>query len=826
MEMPEPFTLHYHRPLEDYDGWTLWTWDDLTERHSREIAPAGRDDYGLFFQVNPADYGTGMAVGVLPKKGDWQDQDGPDRTWTPATGSQAWILSGRPALLARRPDTRPCVAAAFLDSPTNILARLSHPIPSERISPALFGLRRPGGLAVPIESAVPGKGPGAWLGHGVIEVKLTTGRPLDPSAEPIWEMELMVEGYRAGQLLPRHVLDGPGYSSHHRMGAVWSAESTTFRVFAPTAAAVTVNLYREPQGGAPEKVAMTRAEKGLWEVTVPGNLNGRYYTLSASGGDPRLDPDREVIDPYSRCNTAHDGRGMVLHDTTPVADRPAFPVSEAIIYEMHIRDFSIWRDSGIRAKGKYLGVAEGGTHLPGDPSVTTGLDHLVELGVNVVQIMPLQDFDNDESGAAYNWGYMPVHFNSPDGWYASRVDGPARVVEVKQMIDALHRRGIRVVMDVVYNHTAETEGRVFSFNGLVPGYYYRTKNDGTFWNGSGTGNEFRSEAPMARKFILDSLEYWANEYKVDGFRFDLMGLIDTQAMIRIVRSLRSIDPNLLIYGEPWTGGATPIRPTGKGTQRGRGFGCFGDGFRDALKGGVFDGCPGYVQAGGRVDAIRHGLEGSIRDFAQEPTEVVNYVECHDNQTLWDRLQATTAEMPGVTDEDRVKMDRMAAAAILLAQGIPFIQCGQEMLRSKKGESNSYNKPDRVNAIRWSRKREHADVVAWYRGLIELRKAHPMFRMATGDEVREHLKWLDGDLGLGLPWNGIGFQLTRGRPGDSWEAAVVLFNPEPNAQVFPLPPGDWAVQVDGTRASGGAPLRGGRVAGQVELAPRTVMVLAR
>jgi pullulanase len=387
------------------------------------------------------------------------------------------------------------------------------------------------------------------------------------------------------------------------LGALHTRKMTTFRVWAPTADLVRLHLYAAPAGGVPRIVALEKNDDGSWETEITGDQAGVYYTFSASGKDPRFNPARELIDPYARAVTAHDGRGIVVDDETPVADRPSFPIADAIIYEMHVRDFTIDPDSGIQRRGKYLGLTEAGTYLTNRADICTGLDHLIELGVNVVQLMPIGEFHSDESGDEYGWGYDNVHFNSPDGWYATeRFDG-RRVREVRQMIDLLHQRGIRVVLDVVYNHTFEAidRQRVFSFEGLVPGYYYRLRNDGSYWNGSGVGNEFRTEAPMARRFILDSVRYWVTEYKVDGFRFDLMGLIDDKTLDLIVRELRAIDPHLLIYGEPWAGGSSPIELTHKGKQRERGWAVFNDHFRDALKGNVFSAREsGFIQAGHKI----------------------------------------------------------------------------------------------------------------------------------------------------------------------------------------------------------------------------------
>jgi len=538
---------------------------------------------------------------------------------------------------------------------------------------------------------------------------------------------------------------------------------------------------------------------------------------------------RELLDPYARAVTAHNGRSIVVHDETPVADRPTFPNSEAIIYETHIRDFTIDPDSGIQRRGKYLGLTEANTHLTGRNDIVTGLDHLVEMGVNVVQLLPISEFHNDESNDRYGWGYDTVHHNSPDGWYATERYDARRVSEVKRMIDALHRRGIRVTLDMVFNHTFEaiTKHRVYSFEGLVPGYYYRMKPDGAYWNGSGTGNEFRTEAPMARRYIIDSLKYWVNEYKVDGFRFDLLGLIDVETLKSIVSELRAIDPNLLIYGEPWAGGATPIQINGKGSQRGNGWAIFNDHYRDALKGNVFDArATGFIQSGFNVEDVKKGIRGAVDDFSDTPLESINYVECHDNHTLWDRLLISTAENALVTYGDRRAMDKLAASIIFTSLGIPFIQCGQEFLRTKGGDHNSYDKPDAVNMIRWREKAEQSDVVEYYRGLIELRRAHPIFRLETADEARGAVKFLDDQLGLPVPPGCVGFIIEDLTGRDEWSRAMVLFNPQAKAVEFAITEGEWRIFGDGQRV-GNSEIRqsAAKVAdGRAAVTPRSALIL--
>ncbi len=583
------------------------------------------------------------------------------------------------------------------------------------------------------------------------------------------------------------------------LGAIYTPQATTFRVFAPTATELKLHLYQAPSGGSAEIVSMSRNGDGSWQTIVKGDCLGRYYTLTANGKDPGFQPNRELIDPYARAVTAYNGRAIVVNDTTPIAARPTFPPAQAIIYEMHLRDFTIDPDSGIQQRGKYLGLTETGTHLHDRPDISTGLDHLTELGVNAVQIMPISEFHSDESNDQYGWGYDSVHFNTPDGWYATERFDARRITEVKRMVDALHRRGIRVILDVVYNHTMEAlNQRVYSFEGLVPGYYYRRKTDGSYWNGSGVGNEFRSEAPMARRFIIDSVKYWVTEYQVDGFRFDLMGLIDLPTMAQLTEELRAIDSQLLIYGEPWSAGDTPIEITNKGKQRERGFAVFNDNFRDAIKGGVFKPRErGFVQAGINIEEVKKGIKGSINDFTASPLETINYVECHDNHTFWDRLIASTFDDSTINDADRRAMDKLGAAIIFTSQGIPFLQSGQELLRSKGGDENSYNKPDAVNMIRWQQKVTNYDLFLYYRGLIALRKAHPLLRLATAREIEAAIQFLDQSA---IPANTIAYTLKDVTGKDSWQNALIVLNANNQSVKIPLPNGHWQVYVDNRQAS--------------------------
>lgn len=815
----EEITVHYNRPDGDYDGWSLWTWNADADKN-KEVTASGTDDFGMVFRLNTEDYGDVKRIGILPKLNNWEKKDDPNRFLSSAMGNDVYLVSGDKILYSVLPRIAPKVLTAEIDDTGHVRMVLSKSVASDQLNPEQIFVRDGKGRLHPVRSATAVGGAGGKT--KVITVQLQDDFPLRDLSGSIAGFS----DYEACPVVPGKILDDKSFFyTDLPLGAVYEPERTVFRAFAPTALQVTLRLYESPAGGEPRDYPMHRMRTGVWDLGLEGDYNGRYYTYLVK----YTDGEYEVVDPYSRCTTAHNGRSLVIRDRTPVAPAPVFPPRDAIVYELHIRDFTIDPDAGVRPeyRGKYLGLTQEGTRYAGDESILTGLDHLKELGVNVVQIMPIQDFDNDESSDAYNWGYMPVHFFSPDGWYASRRDDATRVREAKRMIDAIHRGGMKVVMDVVYNHTAEGSPSVrFSFNGLAPNYYYRLREDGSYWNGSGTGNEFRSESPMGRKFIVDSMKYWVTEYGVDGFRFDLMGLIDLETLKQAVTELRQINPDILIYGEPWAGGETPIDKTEKGDQRGLGFGVFNDHFRDAIKGNVGNAKSlGFVQSWPEVNMIKKGIRGSIGDFTKEPTETINYVEAHDNHTLWDRIEIGTNIGYPVTPDDRMKMDMMAAALVLTSQGIPFLQAGQEMLRTKEGEDNSYNAPDRINEIHWKWKKEHREVFETYKALIHLRRDHPMFRMGEADEIRTHLFFLDDDLGLQVPSNAVGYVLDRGKTGDEWADAILLFNAKPTPAVFQVPGGRWKPVSLGSLPSPVCEIAADG-ADSVVVAPRTTAILVQ
>jgi pullulanase len=450
-----------------------------------------------------------------------------------------------------------------------------------------------------------------------------------------------------------------------------------------------------------------------------------------------------------------------------------------------------------------MGLTEAGT--TNNFGASTGLDHMVSLGVTHVHLLPFFDFRSSDESAPlppYNWGYDPLHYNTPEGTYASAVSDPAvRIRELKKMILAFHQRGLKVVMDVVYNHTGLTEDS--HFEQLVPGYYYRRKADGTFSNASACGNETASEQPMFKKFMLESLLFWATEYHIDGFRFDLMGIHDLATMNEIARTLRSYRPDLLLYGEGWTAGSSPLpdslRALKNQVNRLEQIAVFGDEFRDGIKGSVFDyHQPGFVSgAFGNVASIQFGLVGAVDHpqidfskvnyskaaYATSPRQMIAYADCHDNHTLWDRLSLSAASY---TDVERQKMHRLALAMVLTSQGTPFLHAGSEFLRSKKQNENSYNAPDSINAIDWNLKSIYQDNVRMVQALIEMRKRHPAFQL---DDPATRLRFLDA-----LPSDNIAFVIDAKGLGDSWQKVMVLFNASKESRSIklhtPLTKGKW------------------------------------
>lgn len=788
---PTVVKIHYHRFDGQYDGWNLWTWNIAHDGHSVniELKPAGNDEFGPFFLMDLKKYPDVAGYGILPRLGDWKKKDDPNRILNKADlkSNEIYIISGKKELFFKKPDITPFIKSAFLDSSCEVVISFPAPLNLKTASHLKaefcdvtnsknYEIKEIKPFIIESEST-----------RSVRVLKLILNEPVKISGDKVIpDFEVKVTGYQKCGVRPREILNTKEFYYDGELGCILSYNKTMFRVFSPLAKKMNVIIYKTHDGKDYDEYEMDLIGSGVWETSVNENLSGSYYNIKALvEGSENI-----VIDPYALCNTAHNGRSLIIdrNDRAEICNSPVFDINKAVIYEMHVRDFTIDNRTNIVHKGKYAGVIEENrTYNYGNSIVSVGMDHLKELGINTVQIMPVQDFENNENSDEYNWGYMPVHYNSPDGWYASNTNDASRVDELRRMVDGFHKNGIKVIMDVVYNHTAETsESTKYSFNGLVPGYYYRTHVDGEYYNGSGCGNEFKSDSLMGRKFIIDSLKYWISDYKIDGYRFDLMGLIDAETMKLAAIELRKIKPDVFIYGEPWTAGACGIEPFIKGCQKGLGISVFNDIFRDAIKGSVWNNDGGYVQGTTGAEIVARGLIGSIDDFAACSSESLNYCEAHDNRTLYDMLIETTKYDKTMTLDRIKKMHMLSTLLVFTAQGVPFIHSGQEFMRTKNGEDNSYNKPDSINKIDWERKIEYNDVYKFNREMIKMRKEHELFHMNNPALIRASVKIWGRDCKRHVPEKCLAFEIKSGALKDEWKKAVVIVNPNHKPEKFSLP----------------------------------------
>lgn len=601
----------------------------------------------------------------------------------------------------------------------------------------------------------------------------------------------------------------PIYSGED-LGVIRSPEKTSFRVWAPNAQAVVVKIYGQGQGGILlAAFSMNKSRGGTWALSVEGDLTNQYYTFQAQIDDKW---NYEVPDPYARALGVNGDRGMIVDfaETNPeewssgVRFIPARP-QDAVIWEVHVRDFSIHPSAGSKFPGKYLAFTETETLSP--EGFSTGIKHLKELGITHVHLLPVFDFQTvDEScleQPQYNWGYDPKNYNAPEGSYATDpYDGRVRIREFKQMVQALHHAGIGVIMDVVYNHMFDAPSS--PFEQLAPGYFFRRWNDGSLADGSGCGNETASERPMMRKFIIDSVKFWASEYHIDGFRFDLMGLHDIETMNLVRSELNKINPDILIYGEGWVGGNSPLpmshRAIKENVRKLDGVAVFSDDIRDAIRGKwSMNNDPGFmagqkdlketikfgIVASTKHPQITYGkLNYSQKPYSDSPLKTITYVTCHDNPVLWDRIGSTC---PQCSEGDKLDLQKFANAIVLTSMGIPFLHAGEELVRTKNGECNSYNLPDSINQLDWGNKAKYYDVFSFYSKLIALRKNHPAFRMPTTNMIQRNLSFLEVEHPLV-----IGFLIANNANGDRWKNILVFYNADPDQVEIELPEGTWRV----------------------------------
>ncbi len=575
----------------------------------------------------------------------------------------------------------------------------------------------------------------------------------------------------------------------------YTPKETKFQLFAPNnAKQVTVRIYKDGLGGkAIKSMKMQKAGNECWTATVKGDLMGKFYTFDTGKG--------ECPGVFAKAVGANGKRGAIINmantnpegwanDQHPVCKSPA----DLFIYEMHHRDFSIARKDA-RYPGKFMALTE-----------PWAINHLKSLGVNAIHILPSYDYGSvDEtrlSDNKYNWGYDPVNYNVPEGGYSTNPYQPeVRINEFKQMVQAMHKAGIRVILDVVYNHTYDIEHS--NFQRTYPDYFYRKTAEGQYSNGSGCGNETASEKPMMRKFMIESVKYWINEYHIDGFRFDLMGVHDIETMNAIRKAVDEIDPTIFIYGEGWSAGncAYPQEKLGMKAnipQMPR-IAAFSDEIRDALRGPFSDDTQPAFLAGlaGHKESIKFGIAGAIshpqvdmtkvnysqKPWAIEPTQMISYVSCHDDMCLVDRLKSS---IPGITNNELIRLDLLAQTAVFTSQGVPFMLSGEELLRNKKGVHNSFESPDSINQLNWDNLKLYPQVFNYYKNLIQLRKNHPAFRLGNADLVRKHLEFID------TPENVVAFRLKNYASRDDWRNIIVVLNASKEPAEVTIPDGQYTI----------------------------------
>ena len=745
-------TLYWKHPTADYETCDVWIWFPGKDGHGERFHPCA---YGVKCVVNVPE--EVEEVGFIVRR-DCSNPGG--SSWGEATkdfeDDRFAVMTGEDTVIYLQPGDgmqyrsddggltlnpiRSFTMAGII-SPTQIRYNLK---PSTKIeSLSQVHVRRDGQELEIAELSS--------LNNTVVTGVITLKEELDVSKAYTVE----IEGYGEIPAIPTELFDSPEFIEAYTydgddLGAVIRDDTTTFKVWAPTASSVELNLFEAGDGGeAYETLAMEKGEKGVWSAEAPCG-HGTYYTYTVTNSLGK----QEAVDPYARAVGVNGDRGMVidLASTDPEGFRDSGYYEDldcygdAVIWEVHVRDFSN-RIAQSKYPGKYLAFTE--TGLTNEAGLPVGMDYLKWLGVTHVHLQPVYDYatvDESSTEPQFNWGYDPKNYNAPEGSYSTDpYHGEVRVREFKQMVQALHENGFAVVMDMVYNHTYALDSNL---NRIVPYYYYRFASDGSPANGSGCGNETASNRVMFRKYMVDSVCYWAKEYKIDGFRFDLMALHDIETMQEIEKAVHEINPKAILYGEGWTGGTTPLRDNVQASQKniaqitasGEGIGSiavFNDVIRDGLKGSVFNEkesgyCNGSVSklnAQKVAFGIQGGVRGGAASWGVENAMVINYTSCHDNLTLWDKLKAAS---PDATQEELLQMNRFCAEIVLLSKGTPFMLAGEEMLRTKGGDHNSYMSSDEVNNLDWEALTPESDqwqMAEFYKELIAMRRENDFFTKA-------------------------------------------------------------------------------------------------
>ncbi|WP_170311611.1 type I pullulanase [Vallitalea okinawensis] len=857
------FTIHYYRHDKKQMEWDLWVWMDGKDGAEYDFTNEDEDGYATVTITVPE-----SNINIITRPGNWSSQE-VTRIAEISEGESVdvWIIEGDEKVYYDKSeiDISSKVESALMDSTSEITVYTTSDIGDD----VSFRLKDGDGAVIST----------TMFKNEERKVTLTLSNPEDIDVRELYTVES--DHFGENYVTMRGILDDSQfYYSGDDLGVTYKSTQSMFKVWAPTAKEVYVSLYDDvgiyddsgkvtDHTGGQENV-MVHQDNGIWSVTIENDLAGKYYMYKVVFTDGKVN---YAVDPYANAVSANGQRAAIIDmgQTNPSSftsdyQPPIVNPTDAVIYELQVRDFSINDNSGITNKGKYKAFTEVGTNYNG---ISTGIDSLEELGVTHVHLLPVYDFatvnelkidDSSSDDPKFNWGYDPQNYNVPEGSYSTNPEDPSnRIIEFKEMVQSLHDKDIGVVMDVVYNHTFNIEDS--NFDKIVPGYYHRTDEKGTFTNGSGVGNEIASERPMVSKYIIDSVIYWAEEYGIDGFRFDLMKLIDINTVKQLENRLHNeVDPSIIIYGEPWSGGSTPLSgdlQIVKGTQKDNNFAVFNDNLRGAIKGGSDDASKGFATgATGNESGIVTGVKGAIDDFTNSPTETINYVTAHDNLNLWDKViktqgleeqegfvdikdgelqgedansfnsveEAVAAATPhssideaNVLSNETVKRSLLANGIIMTSQGIPFIHAGDEILRTKFGDHNSYRSPDAINMLRWEDKAKYDEVFDYYEGLIDLRQAHPAFRMTDKDNVYSNINVFIQEDSV------VAYALENYANNDIWKNIVVIYNGNEEDKIVTLPSNrTWYTVVNGERA--GTEIINSFTSDQVSVEGLTMMVL--
>ena len=821
--------VHYARTDQNYKAWNLWAW--VVDQTGQQLDFKGADDYGPY-AVMPLRVAA-PRVGFIVRKGEWEAKDIDadrfvDLNDRPVT--EVWLRSGDAVVHTAPPviDRTLRLTAAFLDARNIIMLASTTPLDAAQQKRLLVSSLA-NGKSINVVSAKPVTVPGAEgsmtrveLARSVKDDEISSLSIAIGTASPSATAPKPSNAEQAtARVFARGVLEDPAFiAADAELGARCTPERTVFRTWSPVSTKVELLISdntQQPDTRAP--IQLTRGAHGVWEATVTGDLHGKGYSYRFTHyGDSPIVPDIHAF-----AATADSTRSVVVDlDRLKPANWDSTPLpvmaraTDEVLYEIHVRDFSIADQTcPPEIRGTYRGLAHGGTARDGHG---TGINHLKELGITAVHLMPVQDFSAVPN--AYNWGYWTALFNVPESNYASDQSDPlAAIREFRTAIEQLHSARLRVIMDVAYNHTSSS-GSASPFDGTVPYWFFRTTPDGRYSNDAGCGNSVADERPMVRKYIMDSLAFWTTQYKVDGFRFDLLGTHTPESARAACALVKRLRPDATLYGEPWTGGG-PIR-FGKGAQKGLPLGVFNDNLRTAIRGDTDGAVGGFaINAGGSTNlnpspsanGITVGAMGAIDDFTTAPAESINYASAHDNLSLVDKIAKTAPDADAAT---RRAMQKLAIGIVLVSQGVPFIEGGSEICRTKQGNHNSYEAGDAINQFDWVAAEQCRDVSDWVAGMIAIRAAHPVFRMDNAADVRASCTQIQAAPLVAWTLNGAAAK-------DSARRVIVVLNGDAAERPFTLPAGEWSVLADANTASV-TPHRS--VRGAISIRPYSMFVAAQ